>query len=93
MEVIHVHGVRKADDVRVEFEDEEELIDALDCDIDDDSNVDGLFELAENGEGNPPFVYLTPKRELRWEESRSDAVAALKEAFEEDEGEEDEGIE
>ncbi len=93
MEVIHVTGTRRADDVRIEFEDEDELRDALDCDIDDDSNVDDLFELAEEDDGNPPFVYLTSKRELRWEESRSDAVAALKEAFEEDEGEDDEGLE
>lgn len=66
-------------DDEIEFDDLEELTDAAEAEVDEDTHEEGLLAAAEN-EDHPPYVWKCPRTGgLRWSRARSKAAEAVTE--------------
>ena len=77
MNVLHVTDAGVDTDRFIEFNDIEDLCDALEAEIDDDTDEKNLLQEAED-EDDPPYVYIDEETNaVRWVKKRSLAVIAL----------------
>lgn len=79
MKAIQVTTAFSRNDDEHEFDDIDDLLDVTGYDPDDESDLEGLAEAAED-EDTPPYVYEDPHAcALRWVRKRVDAVEAISE--------------
>jgi hypothetical protein len=79
MKAIQVTTAFARNDDEHEFDDIDELVDVTGYEPDDESDVEGLLEAAEDEE-HPPFVYEDAHTGcLRWTKTRARAVDAITE--------------
>lgn len=84
MKAIQVTTAFARNDDEHEFDDIDELVDVTGYEPDDESDVEGLLEAAEDEE-HPPCVYEDPHaRALRWARKRAKAVDAITEEGDDD---------
>ena len=77
MKAIQVTTAFARNDDEHEFDDIDELVDVTGYEPDDESDVEGLLEAAEDEE-HPPFVYEDPHAcALRWARKRAKAVDTI----------------
>ena len=84
MKAIQVTTAFARNDDEHEFDDIDELVDVTGYEPDDETDLEGLLEAAEDEE-HPPYVYEDPHTgALRWSRRRAKAVDAITEEGDDD---------